>query len=150
MKQTIFNLDFKIIGFCQKHANFFARFALFVVYFWFGFLKIIDISPANPLVEALQQKTLPFLSFSAFIVLFALLEMFIGFLFLFPRFDRVVLPLFVFHMITTFMPLIFLPEIAWQKAFVPTLEGQYIIKNLALIALAVSIVSRTIPLNKTK
>jgi uncharacterized membrane protein YkgB len=34
------------------------------------------------------------------------------------------------------MPLFLLPEITWGKMFVPTLEGQYIIKNVIIIALA--------------
>ncbi len=35
------------------------------------------------------------------------------------------------------MPLVLLPKVAWVHAFVPTLEGQYIIKNLAIIAVAI-------------
>lgn len=142
MNSILQNLENKVVSFCQKYYSAFARFALFVIYFWFGFLKIIDISPANPLVSDLQHKTLPFLTFSQFIVIFALFEMFIGILFLFPKLTRFVVVLFVLHMITTFMPLVFLPEVGWQKAFVPTLEGQYIIKNLALIAAVMAVVSK--------
>ncbi|MCC7436506.1 hypothetical protein IT402_01365, partial [Candidatus Nomurabacteria bacterium] len=61
---------------------------------------------------------------------------------------RVVFPLLLFHMVTTFLPLIFLPSIVWQSAFVPTLEGQYIIKNLVIIATAIGIVSHLHPLAK--
>lgn len=143
MNSVVQNLDFKVISFCQKYYSAFGRFALFVIYFWFGFLKIIDISPANPLVADLQHKTLPFLSFGTFIVLFALFEMLIGVLFLFPKFTRLAVVFFAFHMVTTFMPLVFLPVVGWQKAFVPTLEGQYIIKNLALIATVMAVVSKT-------
>ena len=146
MNQKIENLDSGLINTCQKLAQPFARFALFVVYFWFGFLKIVNVSPANPLVEQLQQKTLPFLTFHQFIIFFALFEMLIGLLFLFPKMDRVVLPLFAVHMITTFMPLVFLPQVTWQTTFVPTLEGQYIIKNLVLLASAIAITSRVQPL----
>lgn len=112
----------------------FSRFSLFLIYFWFGFLKIIDTSPANPLVMALQQKTLPFISFDNFIILFSIFEMGIGILFLFPRLTKITTVLFFGHMITTFMPLLFIPEVAWQGFMTPTLEGQYIIKNLALIS----------------
>ncbi len=150
MHQKIENFDSRLIQTCQKLALPFARVALFVVYFWFGFLKIIDVSPANPLVEQLQQRTLPFLTFHEFIVFFALFEMLIGLLFLFPKMDRVVLPLFAMHMLTTFLPLVFLPEVTWQAVFVPTLEGQYIIKNLVLIAAAIAITSRTKPLKEKK
>ncbi|MBL8030137.1 MAG: hypothetical protein JNN11_02715 [Candidatus Doudnabacteria bacterium] len=146
MQNKILDFDEKLINFSRKISIPLARFSLFVVYFWFGLLKILDVSPANPLVMDLQQKTLPFLSFSTFIVLFAIFEMFIGCLFLFPKALRLVVPLFILHMGMTLMPLVFLPEVAWQSAFVPTLEGQYIIKNLVLIALALGLASNLKPL----
>jgi uncharacterized membrane protein YkgB len=80
-----------------------ARGALFIVYFWFGFLKVIGQSPASEMVRELLSQTMPFMS------------------------------LFVIHILTTILPLFLLPSI-WTHMFVPTLEGQYIIKNLALIA----------------
>lgn len=119
----------------------FARFALFVVFFWFGILKVIGESPANPLVSNLLESTMPFMSFDTFIVAFGLFEMLIGLSFLFPKLLRISIAILAFHMVTTLMPLILLPEITWQKAFVPTLEGQYIIKNLLIIATAMAIVS---------
>ena len=44
--------------------------------------------------------------------------------------------LMMLQMPGTFLPLIILPDIAWQRPFVPTLEGQYIIKNFILIGAA--------------
>ncbi len=137
--------DQKVIMFCQKAAGPLARFALFVVYFWFGILKLLDVSPANPLVMDLQQKTLPFLSFHTFIILFSLFEMLIGVLFLIPKATRLAFILFVLHVGMTLMPLVLLPQIAWQGPFVPTLEGQYMIKNLILISLVVFLVSNLTP-----
>lgn len=117
----------------------FSRLSFFVIYFWFGILKIMGSSPANPLVESLQQNTLPFLTFGQFIIVFALFEMFIGVLFLIPRLTRLVFVLFVLHMGMTIMPLFLLPGMSWQGLFVPTIEGQYMIKNLILISLALCI-----------
>lgn len=135
----LLSLDLKIISFLRKIFFPMSRIALFVVYFWFGILKVTGDSPANPLVEALQHQTLPFLTFSQFIIAFGIFEMIIGIAFLIPGFERSAIFLLFLHMITTVMPLIFLPQMAWQGTFVPTLEGQYIIKNLALIALAIGI-----------
>jgi uncharacterized membrane protein YkgB len=42
-------------------------------------------------------------------------------------------------MIIVALPLFLLPQITWHKFLVPTLEGQYIIKNLAIISLALVI-----------
>ena len=133
----------KLTHVISLHYVWFARISFFIVYFWFGILKILGESPASPLVQALQTKTLPFLSFNQFIIFFSLYEMLIGVLFLIPKLTRLTYVLFMLHMITTMMPLFLLPEYSWQKMLVPTLEGQYMIKNLILIALASSILVNT-------
>lgn len=122
-------------------AFIFAHFALFVVFVWFGALKLFEgLSPANPLVAELFGKTLgqllPILSFPTFMVFFGIFEILIGLLFIIPRMEKVALSLLILHMLTTMMPLFFLPEMAWQQFLVPTLEGQYIIKNIVIVALA--------------
>lgn len=121
-----------------SHTNtfWFARISLFIIYFWFGLLKVLGTSPANPLVEELMNTMLPsFITFDVFIVLFGIFEMIIGILFLISKWDKVTVWLFGLHMFSTFMPLIMTPAAVWQSAFVPNLEGQYIIKNLALISI---------------
>ncbi len=126
-----------------------ARFGLFVIFFWFGILKVIGLSPANSLVQSLFEQTIGFMSFDTFIILFGLFECLIGILFIFPNLVRVVIPLLFLHMITTFMPLFLLPEVTWSGFLVPTLEGQYIIKNLVIIATAVAIAAHLHPLQKS-
>ncbi len=141
-------IDNRLIAFFKKLHHPLVRLALFVVYFWFGILKVLYESPANPLVEKLLQKTLPFITFDVFIVLLGCFEILIGILFIIPRAERVVLPLLAVHMITTLMPLILLPSVTWVSPFVPTLEGQYIIKNILIIALAISIAAHMKPIKK--
>lgn len=118
-----------------------ARFSIFLVYFWFGALKVVDASPASPLVQALFEKTIPFMDFGLFLILFGLFECLIGIMFLVKKFDTVAIPLFFFHMVTTTMPLFMVPGI-WTSFLVPTLEGQYIVKNLLLVTAVVLIGSR--------
>lgn len=113
-----------------------SRFALFVVFFWFGILKLLGVSPASTLVLALLGKTLPFIAPALFMKLFAVFEMLIGILFLFPRVTKIALVLLGLHLITTIAPLILLPNMTWSSLFVPTLEGQYIIKNILIVAVA--------------
>jgi len=129
-------IDRAILGFIKRHNVAFARWAIFIVYFWFGLLKLLDLSPAQPLVQSLLEHTLPFISFHTFIVFFALFEMLIGTLFLIRGMERTVMVLLVIHLITTCGPLVLLPQITWSGFLVPTLEGQYIIKNVLIIALA--------------
>lgn len=135
--------DIIYIPFAKRFYIPFARLSFFIVYFWFGILKILNTSPANPLVAALQEKTLPFLSFHQFIIYFSIYEMIIGIMFLFPKLTRITYIIFIFHMGMTIMPLFLLPQFAWQGLLTPTLEGQYMIKNLVLIALASAILVST-------
>ena len=125
-----------------------SRISIFAIYFWFGFLKLIDASPANPLVESLLNKTLPFISFSQFIIFLGVWEMVVGVFFLIPKLEKAAIIIFALHTITTLMPLFLLPIVAWKGFFVPTLEGQYMIKNLITIALVVNIISQAKPNNK--
>jgi uncharacterized membrane protein YkgB len=115
------------------------------VYGWFGLLKVIAVSPANPLVNSLLQKTLPFITFDQFIVVFGVLEVVIGVLWLIPRLERVAAIFLGLHLVTTLMPLIVLPSITWQGWGVPTLEGQYIIKNVLIMAAALHILANKKP-----
>lgn len=122
-----------------------ARIGLFVVFFWFGALKVVGLSPASGLVQQLFAETIPFISFDAFLIGFGVFECIIGVLFLIKGFERVVMPLLLVHMVTTFLPLFYLPQETWSGFLVPTLEGQYIIKNLVIIALAIGIAAHLHP-----
>lgn len=126
-----------------------ARIALFIIFFWFGFLKLINVSPAGPLAQALVAKTIGLRYFSLAYHLLAFIECLIGMLFLFPKATRIVIPLLLFHMLIVSGPLVLVPNLTWQGFLVPTLEGQYIIKNLAVIALAIGIAADTRPLIAT-
>lgn len=145
---NIFSMDSEFIRFFRKISDPISRLAIFIVYFWFGLLKVLGLSPAGELVQQLAEKTVHFMQFPTFYMLFAWFEVAIGILFLFPRLTRIVIPLLLIHMITTALPLFFLPAISWQSFLVPTLEGQYILKNLVIIACAVGIASKLHPLKK--
>ncbi|MDP2704959.1 MAG: hypothetical protein U1D31_00875 [Patescibacteria group bacterium] len=140
--------DYASIEFLKKASIPFARFAIFIIYFWFGILKIFDTSAAIPLVEKLMEKTFlaSLMTPETFLVIFSIYEMAIGILFLIPRLQRPAILLFSLHMVMTGMPLVLLTETSWQSFLTPTLEGQYIIKNLSLIALVAFIGSRLTPL----
>jgi uncharacterized membrane protein YkgB len=145
---NIKTLDLAIIGYLRRWFLPAARLAIFLVYFWFGILKLFNLSPAGPLATALVAKTVGASHFHTLFILLALYECLIGVLFLFPKATRVVIPLLLIHMIIVCSPLLLVPDLAWSRAFVPTLEGQYIIKNLAIIALAIGVAAQTRPLAK--
>jgi uncharacterized membrane protein YkgB len=146
MKQKIEHWDERIIAFFRRTYIPAARVALFVVFFWFGFLKLTGASPAGELAEALTVKTTGLDWFDVSFKALALLECAIGVLFLIPKAVRVVIPLLFIHMAVVCAPLVLVPELTWQSFLVPTLEGQYIIKNVVIVALAFGVAANTKPL----
>jgi uncharacterized membrane protein len=104
---------------------------------------VLGESPATPLVKALFENTIAkyasFVTFDQFIIGFGVFEVLIGLLFLIPKFTKFATWLLGLHIITTAMPLLVLPAYIWTKSWVPTLEGQYIIKNLAIIAIVLNL-----------
>ncbi|HVU06355.1 MAG TPA: hypothetical protein VHE10_00975 [Candidatus Paceibacterota bacterium] len=120
----------------EYRAFVFAHIALFIVYVWFGAVKLFGYSPANPLVDALLHQTMPFITFHTFNLILGAYEVLIGLLFLIPRKERYAFILLVPHVIVTTLPLFLLKGMTWQSMFVPTIEGQYIIKNVLIIAVA--------------
>ena len=122
------------------------RMSLFVVFFWFGFLKVISISPAEELVVHLHQATIaPVISINHFLIFLGVMECVIGILWLVPQLTKVSAIIFATQMFTTFLPLIFLRNDVWSNILVPTMTGQYIIKNLVLVASALSILRYEYP-----
>ena len=146
---NIHEIDLELIYFFKRVSVPVARLGLFVIFFWFGLLKVVGLSPASGLVQSLFEQTIGFMSFDTFLVLFGLFECLIGILFLIRGMERIVLPLLFLQMLATFLPLFTLPEQTWNGFLVPTLEGQYIIKNLVIAAVAFGIAARLHPLRNT-
>lgn len=145
---SLYSLDLHLIRFFKKISGPLSRIGLFIVFGWFGILKIFNYSPATPLVKNLFEQTISFLPFSTFLILFGVLELLIGILFLIKGAERAAFLLLILHMITTFLPLFMLREVTWSGWFLPTLEGQYIIKNVVIIATAMGIVANLHPIRK--
>jgi uncharacterized membrane protein YphA (DoxX/SURF4 family) len=147
---SVYTIDLHIIRFFKKYWIQFARFAVAIIFIWFGLLKVLSLSPAGGLVHDLFAQTIHFITFEHFYIFFAWFEVVIGILFLIPRMTRIVMPLLLIHMITTFGPLVFLPSETWAGFLVPTLVGQYIIKNLVIIAVAMGISAQLHPMETRK
>jgi uncharacterized membrane protein YkgB len=141
-------VDLKLINWFRKAFVPMARVAVFIVYFYFGALKLLDLSPASPLATALTAKTIGIAHYHTAFIILAIFECIIGLLFLFPKATRIVIPLLLIHMAVVCAPLVLIPDYVWARAFVPNLEGQYIIKNVVIIAVAIGIASQTPPLAK--
>jgi len=124
----------------EKTISWFARVSLFIVFFWFGFLKIIKVSPAEELVRSLYNVTIiNYIDFSAVLLMLGIFECFIAIIWLLPFLTRMALYNYIIHFILTILPLFLLTEISWQYLFTLTLIGQYIIKNICILSLVFSI-----------
>lgn len=149
MTGQIRNIDTLIVNTFRRMEVPLARAALFIVYFWFGLLKLLGMSPASPLVHELFQRTMPsFVPFPLFYNAFALFEIAIGIAFLIRGIERPAILVLAFHLVTTAMPLVFLPATVWTMPLVPTLEGQYIIKNILIVTAAVVVGASLKPLTR--
>tara|TARA_B100000886_G_C20295088_1_gene437158 strand:- start:251 stop:670 length:420 start_codon:yes stop_codon:yes gene_type:complete len=120
--------------------DFLIRIPLFIIFFWFGILKIIGLSPAQQLVID-TVYWMPFFEASVWTVIIGYWEVLIAIFFLFKKTTFIALTLLFLQMTGTFLPLLILPDITFQNSnpFLPTLEGQYIIKNIIIIAAALII-----------
>jgi uncharacterized membrane protein YkgB len=125
------------IDFSAKFGVPFLRFAIGIVFIWFGALKTIGhLSPAFDLVA----KTVYWLTPEIIVPLLGLWEVGIGICFLIPPLTRLGLVLLALQMPGTFLPLVLLPEVCFTVfPFGLTLEGQYIVKNLVIIGSALVI-----------
>ena len=123
--------------------DYLVRIPLFIIFFWFGFLKIIDLSPAQQFVQD-TVYWMPFLSAADWTVVIGVWEVFIAVFFLFKRTTFIAMILLLIQMTGTFLPLVILPDVTFQNSnpLLPTLEGQYIIKNIIIITAAL-IIGRT-------
>ena len=120
--------------------DYLVRIPLFIIFFWFGILKVINLSPAQALVVD-TVYWMPFLSAENWVIVIGCWEMLIAIFFMFKRTTFIAMVFLLLQMSGTFLPLIILPEVTFQDAnpLLPTLEGQYIIKNIIIITAALII-----------
>lgn len=107
------------------------------IYFFFGCLKFFpDLSPAELLAaQTVMKLSNHMLDATTALWYLSLMECFIGLCFLFRFKMHTVFFLFLAHQISTFLPLFLFPEYTFKIApFAPTMEGQYILKNVVSVA----------------
>lgn len=132
-------LDVAITSVLAKWSVPVLRIGLGIVFLWFGALKLFPgLSPAQDLAA----RTISDLTFGAVgpavsLPVLAAWEVVIGLGLISGRFLRATLFLLAVQMVGTLMPLILYPSETFTRfPYAPTLEGQYIIKNVVLIGAA--------------
>ena len=98
MKKVIKQLDKTIIDVARKWYIPLSRIAFFIIFFYFGALKLLGMSPATPLAAELTQRTIGLQYFDVSFIVLAIIECLIGVLFLVPKATRIVIPLLFVHL----------------------------------------------------
>ncbi len=145
MKSLFNRVDVTLTEWMARHGINLLRISVGVVFFWFGVLKFFPaLSPA----EDLAARTIETLSFglvgpSLSLPVLAAWEVAIGLGLITGRFMRATLALLALQMLGTVTPLFLFPQETFtQFPIAPTLEGQYIIKNIVLVSAALVIGSQ--------
>jgi uncharacterized membrane protein YkgB len=135
-------IDIRVTGWMAQHGVTLTRVALGVVFLWFGVIKFVPgWSPAADLAT----RTVNLLTFGVIgpavaLPLLAAWESAIGLGLLTGKLLRITLLLLFVQMLGTMTPLALFPSETFVAfPYAPTLEGQYIIKNLVLVGAAIVI-----------
>ena len=133
-------VDRRLTAWMADHGLFVLRMALGIVFLWFGALKFFPgLSPAQDLAaRTIEALTFGIVPPEVALPVLAAWEVAIGVGLLIGRWIRAVLLLLFVQMLGTITPLFLFPEETWTLfPIAPTLEGQYIIKNVVLVAAAI-------------
>jgi len=130
-------LDKNLTAHMARYGITLLRLSVGIIFLWFGFLKFFPgLSPA----ENLAARTIEVLSFGwvpppIALTLLAAWECAVGLGLILGVYLRATLLLLWLQMAGTVTPLFIFPqEVFSQFPYAPTLEGQYIIKNLVLVS----------------
>jgi uncharacterized membrane protein YphA (DoxX/SURF4 family) len=130
-------LDASITRWMEKNGITLLRISMGIVFLWFGALKFFPgLSPAMDLAtRTMERLTFGLVQSDLAYTILAVWESVIGLGLIFGVFLRFTLLLMFLQMLGTITPLFIFPgETFLIFPFSPTLEGQYIIKNMVLIS----------------
>lgn len=132
-------VDHHLLLFVNRYGLNILRLSLATVFLWFGFLKILNVSPVTPLAENL----VPGIPTETFVFALGIMEVGVGTSLVFKILLKISITIMVIHLISTFSLLLILQEMMFtnNNLFLLTLEGEFIIKNLVLIAGALVVAS---------
>ena len=130
-------VDVRLTRWMARHGITALRISLGIVFFWFGVLKFFPgMSPAEDLAaRTIEKLTFGLMTPNVSVPFLATWECLIGLGLITNKFMRATLLLLFVQMLGTITPLVLFPAETWLHfPYAPTLEGQYIIKNLVLVS----------------
>ena len=142
IRDRYYILDAAITEWMARRGITILRVSLGIVFLWFGALKFFEgLSPATWLAgRTIEAITFGAVSAAPGVKILAAWEVLIGLGLLSGVWMRATLALLFVQMLGTMTPIFFFPnEVFTRVPYAPTLEGQYIIKNLVLVAAGIVI-----------
>jgi len=138
IRRTVLSIDDRFETFKDRYALGCLRYSLAMVFFWFGIIKPLGMTPATMLVRETLSAT-PLLRaavpFSIFISVLGWWEAVVGLGLLSRRTIHLAVGCMMVQMAATFVPLLVVPEVTFHSApLVPTTPGFYVIKNFVLLS----------------
>jgi uncharacterized membrane protein YkgB len=135
-------IELRTVEWMAAHGIRLLRVSLGIVFLWFGALKFVPrFSPAEELASATIVKlTLGTVAAPTAVLALAFWETLIGLALVLRVQLRIALGLLFVQLVGTLTPLVLFPSLTFTKfPFAPTMEGQYILKNMVLMSAAIVI-----------
>jgi uncharacterized membrane protein YphA (DoxX/SURF4 family) len=135
--RPIARIDIELTRWMASRGPTLLRISLGIVFFWFGVLKFFPgLSPANELAaRTIETLTFGKVGPAIAVPVLAVWECAIGLGLISGVAMRITILLLLLQMLGTLSPVLLFPaEVFTRIPYAPTLEGQYIIKNLVLIS----------------
>jgi uncharacterized membrane protein YkgB len=137
LKKQYYQYEKRLSNYLRKRSIFLLRISLGIIFFWYGALKVMGISPVEELVE----RATDWIGAKDFVFFLGIWEMAIGLCLFSRKLRRIGLILLFLQFPGTFLPLFTNPEDCFTVIpYGLTLEGQYVFKNLVLISAALVLV----------
>ncbi len=129
-------IDAAVHRFLVDHSLQLLRWALGGVFVYFGVLKLFPgQSPAESLVrETIRTMTFGVVAGRAGVIFTGLIEVALGLLLVTGRLRRLTIYVLGLELLGILAPLVLLPARLFDLPLTPTLEGQYVIKDITLVA----------------
>lgn len=123
------------------------RYLIGAIFIWFGLLKLFGESSASSIIA----KSVYWFEVGTIVPVLGVWETLMGFCLMFRATIRLAILLFFLRLPGTFLALVYHWDECFQgSVFTPTLQGQYLIKELTIVGAALVIASSLPPLKTIK
>jgi len=129
-------LDRRITAWMRRHGHYLDRWALGAYFVWFGVLKVLEYKSATSIIA----ETVYFGDPDTTARVLGLWEAAIGVCLIFHPLARVAIALLAIRLPGTLLALAIKSDVCWtDSSLVPTIQGQYLIKDAILLTAAMVI-----------